>query len=468
MNTSSVFKLSALTLTIGLLATGCAFNTPADRNVVVVSDEWRFAQSAAASVDTDWWRSFSSTELNQFIELAASQSPDLRIASERVLQAEYNYKNTGASLLPDLSASASSGESRNKSDAPSAEWTRSESSRVGLNINYEVDLWGRLRANRDAAQANYKASIYDLEASRLTLYGAIATTYFQWLSLNERIKTAENNLIIAERVYQIVEARYRNGVVTAADVARQKSTLLSQQSNLAPLRLQAEQARASLAVLLGQTPQQFDAPLAKLLNVNVPSVAPVMPSELLTRRPDIAAAEAGLAASDANLVAARAAMLPSFSLSASVGQNAANLFSLTGAGSSTGWTASVAQSIFQGGRLRSQVNISESQQRVLVETYRKVVLVSLQEVDDALLSASTQAELETLQADAVEQAEKTLRITELRYREGSDDMTSLLDAQRSLFAAQDSLVQQRFSRLTAAINLYKALGGGWQVPTSTQ
>src|SRR5690606_21004870 len=175
-------------------------------------------------------------------------------------------------------------------------------------------------------------------------------------------------------------------------------------------------------VLLGQTPQNFDLSFASLLAIEVPQMGTLIPSDLLLRRPDIAAAEAQLSAADANLVAARTALLPSFSLSGSVGQSTAMLLSLTGAGSSVSWTASLAQSIFQGGRLVNQIKVSESQQRVLLEQYRKTILTAFQEVDDAFLAVKTQAEQEALQQQVVAETQKSLRITELRYKEGIDDM----------------------------------------------
>lgn len=461
MKINSSGSLSILAVSIALIISGCALNTPANRDVVDIPADWRFSSGATASLDTDWWLAFNSDALNTLITEAQLQSPDLRIAQERVLQAELSLSNATAAFLPTANLSASSGESRTKPEG--GDWNSSDSSRVSLGVSYEVDLWGKLRANRAASKAGYQASLYDLEASRLSLYSSLASGYFQWLSLNARLETAKKNLAIAERVYQIVQARYDNGVVTAADVARQRSTLLSQRASIAPLELQAQQTRSALAVLLGQTPQNFDLSFASLLAIEVPQMGTLIPSDLLLRRPDIAAAEAQLSAADANLVAARTALLPSFSLSGSVGQSTAMLLSLTGAGTSVSWTASLAQSIFQGGRLVNQIKVSESQQRVLLEQYRKTILTAFQEVDDAFLAVTTQAEQEALQQQVVTEAQKSLRITELRYKEGIDDMSSLLDAQRSLFAAEDSLVQQRLARLNTAITLYKVLGGGWQV-----
>ncbi|MBA4742339.1 MAG: TolC family protein, partial [Azoarcus sp.] len=186
------------------------------------------------------------------------------------------------------------------------------------------------------------------------------------------------------------------------------------------------------------------------------------PSELLTRRPDIAAAEARLAAADADVAAARAALLPSVQLTGSGGLASAALLSLADPTRSVSLAAGLAQTLFDGGRLRAQVGLARSRQRELVETYRQAVLTSLKEVEDALGNAERAREQEAVQREIRDEAERTLRLSELRYREGADELTTVLDAQRTLFQAEDQLAQQRLARLGAAVDLYKALGGGWQ------
>jgi outer membrane protein TolC len=188
---------------------------------------------------------------------------------------------------------------------------------------------------------------------------------------------------------------------------------------------------------------------------------------LLTRRPDLAAAEAQLAAADANVDAARAALLPSLSLSASSSLTSASLFSLADPTRSISLGLSLAQSIFDGGRQRAQIQLSESQRVVLIENYGQAIRTAVKEVGDALGQASYSQQQEDLQRELVAQAQASLRLAELRYREGSGDLMSLLDAQRSLFSAQDSLSVQRLARLQAVLDLYKALGGDWAaVPAS--
>jgi outer membrane protein TolC len=180
------------------------------------------------------------------------------------------------------------------------------------------------------------------------------------------------------------------------------------------------------------------------------------------RRPDLASAEAQLAAANANLAAARAALLPSISLTGSAGTASAALLSLATGGTSTiGIALSLLQPIFDGGRLQAQKSVAESRERELVETYRKAILAAFKDVEDALVAASRQAQQETLQQQVQAEAREALRLAEIRYREGADDLLTVLDAQRTLFSAHDQLAQIRLNRLDAAVSLYRALGGGW-------
>lgn len=416
-------------------------------------------------VERNWWAAFQSPQLARLIKSAQNQNPDLRIAAERVRQAELQMRMAGASLFPSLNINGSTGSGRSRYDG--GEWEKSESSRVGLGASYEVDLWGRVSANVSWAQANYHSSQYDQAAAQLSISGAVASAWFQWLTLQQRIASAEENIRIAERITQIVDVRYRNGVVTAADVSRQRTNLLSQQSALLPLQLQSRQTRAALALLVGESPLGFVLPVAdmqpeNLLGLAVPQISAGIPADLLTRRPDLASAEAQLQAADADVAAARAALLPSVQLSASASRSSSLLFSLSQPSDALGWSLSLAQTLFDGGRLRNQVKLSESQRVALVELYRKTILTALQELDDALDRHWVSAEQEQRQVEILAEAERTLRLSEVRYREGRDDLLSLLEAQRTVFQTRDQLAQQRLDRLNAAVDLFLALGGGWQ------
>jgi multidrug efflux system outer membrane protein len=412
-------------------------------------------------IEKDWWTSFQSPQLTLLIESAQQHNPDLRIASERVQQAELQMRIAGASLFPSFTISGSTGSGRSRFD--NSQWEKNESSRAGLGASYEVDLWGRISANVSGARAGYRATQYDEVAAELSISGAVASAWFQWLTLQQRIASAEENLRIAERVAQIVQVRYDNGVATAADVSRQRTNLLSQQSVLLPLQLQTRQTRAALALLVGESPLNFELQTQeRLLGLALPEVGEGIPADLLTRRPDLASAEALLQAADANVAVARTALLPSVQLTASAARSSAALFSLSPPADSLSWSLGLAQTLFNGGRMRNQVKLSESQRVALVEQYRKAILTALQEVADAFDRQAISAAQEAHQRAILEEAERTLRLTEVRYREGSDDLLSLLESQRTVFQARDQLVQQRQARLEAAVDLYLALGGGWR------
>ncbi len=415
--------------------------------------------NAASDIDANWWHAFNAPALNALMLAAEQESPDLLISAERVRQAELQMRIANASLFPSLNASASSGERRTTTENDVTSTSGSTSANV--NISYEVDLWGGIAAGRKAAAADFDATRFNQDAAQLSIKAAVASGWFQWLSLQERIASAQKNIEIAERVQKVVDARYRNGAATAAEVAQQKTNLLSQKATLLPLELQARQTRSALAILLGKTPQEFTLAEARLLDVVVPEVAPGTPADLVTRRPDLAASEANLIAANADIVAARAALLPGISLGANVGKSASELFSLNPATQASGWTVSLAQTIFNGGRVVNQKRLSEARRAEMLLQYHKAILVALQEVDVALASTDISHRQETSLQEILVQAQLSVRLTEARYRAGSDDLLSLLVAQRNLFQAQDSLVQQRLARLNAAVDMYKALGGGW-------
>lgn len=291
----------------------------------------------------------------------------------------------------------------------------------------------------------------------------MATTWFQLLVLAEQIRVGEENLRIAERTERIVDVRYQNGAASRTELLRQQTEVLNQRAGLVPVQLQYRQIQSALAVLVGESPLGFEVESSHgtLLAMELPEVDAGLPSDLITRRPDLAREEARLQAADANVEQARTALLPTVSLGLNAGLSNNNLLSLNNPVETAGWTVSLVQSLFDGGRLDAQQAISESQQLELLEHYRSAILTALQETDDALDRVQTSQQREALQATVSESAARTLELTELRYREGSDELLTLLDAQRTLFQTREQLVQLRLARLVATVNLYKALGGGW-------
>jgi NodT family efflux transporter outer membrane factor (OMF) lipoprotein len=447
-----------------LASGGCSTTSEAPRVPDIASNmpaSWaERALSDAAVSAPGWWQRFSSDELSALIAAALDANPDLAIAAERVRQAEAQARIAGATLFPELSFGA--GTSRRETRPDGGPWSTSDGSSATFSASYELDLWGRNAAGVRAAESSLRASRFDLETVRLTLVTGVASAYFQVLSLRGRLAIARENLVIADRVFAVVDARVRNGAASALDLARQQAAVLTLRASIPPLELQERQTLYALAILTGRPPEGFVAAGSSVTALAVPRVAPRLPAELLSRRPDLASAEAQLAAANANVAAARAALLPSISLTGSAGLASNVLLNFLNTPTATlALGASLVQTIFDGGRLRGQVDAAASRERELVESYRKSILAALVDVESALASSSRTADQELLQAQVVEQARIALRLAEIRYREGVDDLLTVLDAQRTLFQAEDQLAQIRLSRLQASLGLFKALGGGW-------
>lgn len=463
----SALPQTVLALALTLILGGCAVTEPATRADVAMPAAWDETLSESATrPDAGWWRSFASRELDALMAEALSANPDFRVAVERVRQAELALKVTGASLLPSAALGADTAWSRVE-PGRSGPARESESTGVSLSVSYEVDLWGRIAAGVRGASAELDATRDDLATARLTLLAGVANTYFQLLSVRERIEIARENLATAERVFSIAESRYRNGAASALDVSRQRGTVLAQRAALLPLETQARQTQAALAVLLGRVPQGFAVGGETLSMLQVPSVAPGLPSELLARRPDLASAEARLAAADADVAAARAALLPSIGLSGSAGLASTALLALSSPANTVALTASLSHTLFDGGRLDAEVGSAQSRRQALVESYRGAIHTALREVEEALGNVERNRRQESVQLQIRDEAARGLRLAELRYREGTDDLLTVLDAQRTLFQAQDQLSQFRLARLSGSVDLIKVLGGGWQAAEST-
>lgn len=464
---TSRFPATPLILALTLGLGGCAITEPIARPDLPLPTAWAETSTAGAAAlrPGAWWQTFGSPTLDSLVAETLAASPDLRIQAERVIQAELALRGTRAALFPALNLGGNSGWSRSDGGERSDnEVTRRESTGLNLSAGYELDLWGRIAANVDSSAASLAATRHDRDAAQLSMTASVATTYFQLLATQERLDIARENLAIAERVLRVVEARFRNGAASALDLSRQQTTVLSQRAAIEPLAVQTRQTQSALAILLGRAPYELQLERERLEALTIPAVAPGLPSELLLRRPDLASAEASLAAAAANVAAARAALLPGISLSAGGGIASTALLSLADPSNTLSLSASIAQVLFDGGRLQAQTDSARSRQRELVENYRKAALTAFKEVEDALGNAHRDANLEDAQRQILAQAERSLRLAELRYREGADDLLTVLDAQRTRFSAQDQLAQQRQARLADAVNLYRALGGGWRMP----
>ena len=410
----------------------------------------------------DWYRGFGSEELNGFVDLAVSNNGDLAAARERVLQADARARQAGAAILPSVDANANanylSGHSQQGS-GHELDWL------AMLSASYEVDFWGKNRAGARAAAFEAAASRAERDTVALTMLGGVAEEYFQVLALRERIAIAQSNRDNAQKVLAVVQARFDGGVANPVDLAAQKAALYSAQIALSDLEQSEVEARAALAVLLGRMPENFQVEGHSLDPLTEPAVAAGLPSELLTRRPDVVMAEANLRAASANLTAARAAMLPSLALTAGAGvQNPAlpaTVLTIAGAGPSLALTANLTQPIFNHGKLRAQRDETAARERELLVAYRSAVLAALVDVEKALSALQHLNVERDFESGNLAESERAFEGAQLRYQKGSGDFRTLLEAQRTLYSARDQFTQYRLARLEGLIALCKALGGGW-------
>ena len=447
-----------------LVLAGCAVtSTPPPRGIDMPAAWNEPAPADVQPLVLDWWRAFGSAELAGLVAQALAGNPDLAIASERIRQAEAALQIAGASLFPTLDLDAGTGQAGSRPRGGPT--TTGKSTDVALSASYELDLWGRNASIKRSADESLQATRFDYETVRLTLVASVATTYFDVLTFRARLAIARETVAIAERILGVVDSRARHGVTSQLDLVRQQTAVLQARAIIPPLELLERQTLNALAVLVGRPPEGFDVAGRSVAELPVPGVEPALPAGVLVRRPDIAAAEAELAAANADVAAARAALLPSIRLTGSAGLASDALLSI---GSSPtllySIAASLLQPIFDGGRLRGQVDFAAARERELVETYRRSILAALTDVENALVAANRTAVQEQLQTQVREGAQRTLRLAEIRYREGVSDLLSVLDAQRTLFQAQDLLAQIRLARLAASVALYRALGGGWEAP----
>lgn len=461
-------KVRLTFLAASLLLAACSSPTPRLDSGVQAPRAWQSADShVALHSNRQWWTQFGSPELERLVEQARLGSYDLAAAVARVRQAEASATIAGAPLLPELKAGLNANRQKLIHGKGYSQLDVSPENRsldyydAELSASYEVDFWGGKRAARDSAVFGVQASEFDRATVELTLLSGVANSYTQALALREQARIAELNLANAQNVLHLVQTRFDAGSATALELAQQKSLVAEQQRRLPLVQQQAREALISLAALLGQPVQALPLPEQSFAQLHWPDIASGVPSDLLSRRPDIASAEAKLAAAQADVTVARAAMLPKITLTASLGSGAdlaADLLRTTFYNLSSGLTAP----IFNNGRLSAERDKAKARQDELLETYRGAIINGFADVEKALSSIRGLDEQRQWQSEELHQAQTAFDIAQSRYQAGAEDLLTVLQTQRTLYAAQDLNVQLRLSRLQASIALYKALGGGWE------
>jgi NodT family efflux transporter outer membrane factor (OMF) lipoprotein len=462
-------KPSLSLLTLCLLLSACG--TPAQRpdSGIVPPSSWQSPHDRnAARNNAQWWDRFGSPQLERLVEQARVGSYDLAAAIARVRQAQAETVVAGGSQLPEVKAGLNAnrqkllrGSGYSQLDADSDN-DAVDYFTANLTASYEIDFWGGQRASRDSAQFALQASEFDQATVELTLLSGVANSYAQTLSLQEQSRIAELNLANAQNVLRLVQTRFDSGSATALELAQQKSLVAAQQRQLPLVQQQARDAQISLATLLGRPVQALALGQERFDQLSWPAIEAGVPSHLLSRRPDIARAEAQLAAAQADVTVARAAMLPTVTLSAEIGSGADSAGDILRS-PFYNLTAGLLAPVFNNGRLGAQRDKATARQEELLETYRGAIINGFADVEKALNSIHGLDEQRQWQSEELRQAQTAFDIAQSRYQAGAEDLLTVLETQRTLYAAQDLNVQLRLSRLQASIALYKALGGGWQV-----
>lgn len=457
-----------------LAAAGCQTLAP-DAAVPIPTGFREADRRAAEPVHATWVRGFGSPELTRLVAGALADNLDIEAAIQRINQAEGQAVIARAALFPtlglstDASRQLSSGSgSRSVSANSSAlglstgRGFTSNSFQLGLNASYELDLFGKNHFAAGSADETARASRFDRDTVALSTVASVANTYFSVLASQDRLRIAEENLRIASRVLDAVRGRLGVGTGTALDVAQQESVVATQRAQIPPLRLQLAQDRNTLAVLIGRTPESVRVAGGGLDRLRLPAVRAGLPSQLLLRRPDIAREEANLAAAELNVASARAAFFPTIQLTAGGGFQSAALGGLFGANSTFySLAAGLTQPIFDAGALQGQLAVQSGRAAETAATYRKAIIQSFTDVENALIAIRLDAEYEARLREAVAASRRALDITEQRLREGTIDVVTLFNIQTTLFNNQDALAVVRLLRFQASVSLFQALGGGW-------
>lgn len=434
------------------LLTGCSL-TPNYERPEVSTLAWKGIESSgSAEITADWWKGFGSDEMDTLMERALAHNNDLQASLQRIEQARAELQIAGASLLPSASAAA---EALEISDISGDKENDMPSLAANAGISYEIDLFGANRARTDAARETLLGTQYAHDALALIIMGDVAQNYFNVLNLKERHRIAQENLESTEGLLEVVKARFQAGVRTALEIAQQETVLSNAQAELAALEQELALAQNALAVLAGEPPQTFSVYGENLDAVKIPSMAALQPSELLERRPDVKSAEAGLIAANADIGVARAAFFPSVNLGANL------LLAVNPSSTALALTSSLYAPIFQGGRLEGNVNRVMARQAELAENYQQTVLIAFQETENSLTKVRTTKKREDALKKAMTKAREAYDMSKNQYALSVVDFQSVLDSQRLMLNSKDNYARARFETLSARIDLFKAMGGGW-------
>lgn len=411
--------------------------------------------------DRQWWQGFGDPVLDGLVEEALRSNEDLRIAAARVDEFHGAMMQVRAGLVPGVGYSVQSGQQQPSRAVPPGSDATVNSVSGGFTAGWEIDVWGRIRNLTAASVADWQASEADRRAAVLSVVGATVTGYLVLLSLDEQLATAHSTLESRAKALAVFEKRHKGGVVSGVEVAQAQSAYEVAAASIPLLEQQIEQQENALSVLLGRTPGPIQRG-RKLEQLGTPAIPAGLPSDVLTWRPDVVAAEQQLVAANARVSAARALYFPTISLTGFLGSASTSLGDLFAAGTDTwNYLGSAAGPIFQGGANVGANQVADARKVQLVANYRNVVRRAFADVDDALVATVKTTDRTKAQKAQVDALIRYATLSRKRYDGGYTSYLEVLDAETSLFNAELLSSQGERDRLLAHVDLYRALGGGW-------
>jgi len=457
--------LTAITL---LSLSGCLVGPNYKRPPVVAPDAYRGLapnappQTVASFGDEKWWTVFHDQQLQALIHTALAQNYDVRIAATRVLQAQASLGITRADQFPSVYGGAGATDTRLPSTKLAGPYYTS-SNLVNLSLAWELDFWGKYRRSTEAARANLLATEWGQKAVISSLVSNVASAYFQLLELDSEMEISRRTLDSRKESLRLVDIRERGGRTSMVDVRQSEQLVYAAAAAIPDLERRIEQQENFISILLGENPGPVTR-TSTLVQEQFPPVVPAgLPSSLLERRPDLQSAEQQLVAANAQIGVAKAAYYPDISLTAIAGYQSSALTSLfTGPAGFWSFGGQLAQPIFTAGKLRANVRLTEAQQQEAVLFYQQSIQQAFREVSDSLVGYRKDQEFREQQELLTGAAQDTVRLANIRYGGGVTSYLEVLDSDTRYFDAQITLAQAELAERLALVQLYNALGGGWQ------
>jgi outer membrane protein, multidrug efflux system len=459
---------ACISLILGLLLAGCLVGPDYKRPPVEAPGVYRGdSQSPLASSeplgDEKWWELFQDPVLQQLIRAALEQNYDLRIAASRVLQAQAQLGITRANQFPTVSAGADAFSERNPKISSSFPSYEANAGEVDLAVVWNLDFWGKYRRQTEAARANLLASKWGHSVVLASVVSSVATAYFTLRELDLALDVSKKTLAARHDSLQLTRVLAKNGSASALDVRQSEQLVYTAAETIPDLERQIVLQENSLSILLGRNPGPIPRGHALTEQPNPPAIPVGLPSELLERRPDIREAEETLVAANAEVGVAKAAFFPSISLTGTAGFESFalnNLFSHA----QRAWNgaASLTQPVFAGGALRSGKRLAEAQKQEMLLTYQQTIMNAFQQVSNSLTAYQKGREFREQQELLTAAADDADRLSKILYQHGGTSYLQVLTGENNAFSAELNLAQAQLNERLALVQLYNALGGGWQ------